>query len=108
MEPSLKIILQKLIQFREERDWNKYHDPKNLSQAIGIEAAELQEIFLWKKTDEAKDLSSGELEHLREELADVFIYLMYLCHEFDVDILEAVGEKIQKNALKYPAVGQIR
>ena len=102
MSNDLNTIIQKIIQFREERDWRKYHDPKNLSQAIGIEAAELQEIFLWKRTDESKDLSQKEMEHLREETADIFIYLMYLCHEFNFDILDAVEKKIKKNAVKYP------
>jgi NTP pyrophosphatase (non-canonical NTP hydrolase) len=102
MKIDLKSITEKIIQFRDNRDWAQYHDPKNLSQALSIEAAELQEIFLWKTSDESRDLNHDEIERVKEELADIFIYLTYLCHEFKTDLFEEVLRKIEKNAVKYP------
>lgn len=102
MDESLKDIYQKVEEFRNERDWHKYHDPKNLSQGLGIEAAELQEIFLWKTNDESKKLSMGEFENVKEEIADIGIYLIYLCIEFKIDIFDVIGKKIRINEIKYP------
>ena len=99
---DLKSITEKIIEFREVRDWGQYHDPKNLSQALGIEAAELQEIFLWKTREESRNLSEEDISRVEEEIADVFIYLTYLCHEFKNDLFDATLKKIEKNGDKYP------
>jgi len=102
MSVDLDTIKKKILGFRNERDWKKFHDPKNLSQAIGIEAAELQELFLWKTNAESKKLSPNELESAKEEVADIFIFLMYFCHEFNIDLFKAVEDKIKLNGEKYP------
>ena len=102
MGNDLKSITEKIIQFRNARQWGQYHDPKNLSMALGIEAAELQEIFLWKTPEESKNLSQKDISRVSEEIADIFIYLTYLCHEFKIDIFDATLKKIEKNAVKYP------
>ena len=102
MNTDLKAATEKIIQFRDERDWAQYHDPKNLAQALSIEAAELQEIFLWKTTEQSKNLSQSEKNCVKEELADIFIYLTYFCREFKFDLLNEVSEKIKKNGVKYP------
>ena len=102
MGEDLDAIMKKIIGFRNERDWKKFHDPKNLAQAIGIEAAELQELFLWKTNAESKKISPYELEGVREEVADIFIFLMYFCHEFNIDLFRAVEDKIKLNGEKYP------
>ena len=102
MGNDLKSITEKIIQFRNARQWGQYHDPKNLSMALGIEAAELQEIFLWKTPEESKNLSQKDISRVSEEIADIFIYLTYLCHEFKIDLFDATLKKIQKNAGKYP------
>lgn len=102
MNDRLQTVIEKIIKFRDDRDWAQYHDPKNLSQALGIEAAELQEILLWKTTEESRELSSDEIKNVKQELADVFIYLVYLCHEFQIDLLDAVTDKIEINGRKYP------
>jgi NTP pyrophosphatase (non-canonical NTP hydrolase) len=99
---DLKSITEKIIAFRDARDWAQYHDPKNLSQALSIEAAELQEIFLWKTRQESMELSEKDIERVSDEIADVFIYLTYLCHEFKIDLFEATRKKIEKNGEKYP------
>ena len=102
MDDDLKSITEKIIEFRDERNWAQYHDPKNLSEALGIEAAELQEIFLWKTPEESRYLSEEDVSRVKEEIADVFIYLSYLCHEFEIDLFDVVLKKIEKNGEKYP------
>ena len=102
MDNDLKSITEKIIQFRDGREWAQYHDPKNLSQALGIEAAELQEIFLWKTAEESRKLSQKDISRVSEEIADIFIYLTYLCHEFKIDLFDATLKKIEKNSIKYP------
>ena len=102
MGNDLKSITEKIIQFRNARQWDQYHDPKNLSLALGIEAAELQEIFLWKTAEESRNLSEKDVSRVEEEIADVFIYLIYLCHEFNIDLFDATLKKIEKNSVKYP------
>lgn len=102
MDNKFEYLYEKILEFRNDRDWAKYHDPKNLSQAISIEAAELQEIFLWKTSDESRHLTEKELQKVSEELADVFIFMMYMCHEFGIDLLEEVGKKVAINGQKYP------
>ena len=102
MDNDLKSITEKIIQFRDARQWAQYHDPKNLSQALGIEAAELQEIFLWKTPEESRKLSQKDILRVSEEIADIFIYLTYLCHEFKIDLFDATLKKIEMNSEKYP------
>jgi len=102
MDNDLKSITEKIIQFRDARQWGQYHDPKNLSEALGIEAAELQEIFLWKTPEESRNLSQKDTSRVSEEIADIFIYLTYLCYEFKIDLFDATLKKIEKNAVKYP------
>jgi NTP pyrophosphatase (non-canonical NTP hydrolase) len=102
MDKKFKHLYEKILEFRNNRDWAKYHDPKNLSQAISIEAAELQEIFLWKTSDESRNLTEKDIQKVKEELADVFIFMMYMCHEFGIDLLEEVEKKLILNGQKYP------
>jgi len=91
-----------LLKFREERDWNQFHDPKNLAEAISIEAGELLEVFLWKTKEEATNLNNKDKESVREEVADIFNFLVYLCIEQDIDIFEVSLKKIEDNRRKYP------
>ena len=95
-------VIKKIIKFRDDRDWKQFHDPKNIAEAISIEAAELQEIFLWMSTEESRSLPDEKVKKVREEAADIFIFLTYLCNHFDIDIREAVKNKIEKNNRKYP------
>ncbi len=82
--------------FRDERDWKQFHTPKNLSMAISSEAGELLDLFLWDREDNIN------IEKASDEIADILIYLLLLSKELNVDILESVVEKIQKNNLNYP------
>lgn len=89
--------LQKaLLEFRNLRDWEQFHNPKDLALALSIEAAELNELFLWKRAEEA------DKEKVKEELADVFAYAILLAEKYDFDINQIVMDKIKKNAEKYP------
>ena len=96
---EIKDLLAKLEKFRDERHWGQFHDPKNLALALSIEAAELNELFLWKKEC---DLSSVDQDKLKDEIADVFAYAIMLAGQYDFDVSEIVRAKILKNAQKYP------
>lgn len=99
MTDTINHIIEELIRFRDERDWEQFHDSKNLALAISIEAAELNELFLWKKdTDEGQ----VDREKIGEELADIIAFSFLLAHKHKYDIGEMVLNKIRKNAQKYP------
>lgn len=100
---DLESIQKKIISFRNERDWAQFHDPKNLAEALSIEAGELLENFLWKTTEQSRNFSTEEIKNIKEELADIFIFLTYLCDEYKIDLLEEVKKKIEINKAKYPA-----
>ena len=89
-------IIQALLKFRNERDWEQFHNPKDLALAISIESAELLELFLWKNADEANR------EKVKEELADIFAFAFLLAEKYQFDIREIVLEKIRLNSQKYP------
>lgn len=89
-------LIQKLVSFRDARDWKQFHNPKDLAIALSIESAELLEAFLWKSSGEASE------EKIKEELADVLAYAFLIAHECNLDISEIVSAKIEANKLKYP------
>ena len=89
-------IIQALLKFRNERDWEQFHNPKDLALAINVEAGELLELFLWKNANEAKE------EKIKEELADVFAFAFLLAEKYNLDVKKIVLEKIKRNAEKYP------
>ena len=89
-------IIQALLKFRNERDWEQFHNPKDLALALSIESAELLELFLWKKSDEAN------IEKVREELADIFSFAFLIAEKYGFDVKDIVLEKIEANAKKYP------
>ena len=92
-----------ILRFARERQWGKYHGPKNLAMAMVKEAAEVVEIFQWLTPAQAKNLTAAQRAHLSEELADTFVYLKKIADCFDIDLVDAAIEKMKKNALKYPA-----
>ncbi|MBO2007554.1 nucleotide pyrophosphohydrolase [Hymenobacter negativus] len=96
MSPSIETILQQLRQFRDERDWAQFHNAKDLALALSIEAAELNEQFLWKTAESANPT------RVREELADVLLYAVQLADKYGWSIEELMHEKIACNAEKYP------
>jgi NTP pyrophosphatase (non-canonical NTP hydrolase) len=96
-------VLQQLLAFRRERDWEQFHNPKDVAISLSIEAAELLEWFQWRKLDEIRVmLQSDKREQLEDEIADVAVYLSYLCHDLGIDLNQVVKSKMAKNAAKYP------
>ena len=96
---ELKEITDALIKFRDERNWEQFHDSKNLATAISIEAGELNELFLWKTVEESEIVDK---EKLKEELADVFAFTLLLANKHKLDVKKIILDKIKKNAEKYP------
>ena len=88
--------------FAADRDWQQFHAPKNLAMALSVEAAELLEHFQWLTEDASRRLSEEDLTKVREELADVLLYLVRLADELGVDLAAAARDKIELNARKYP------
>jgi NTP pyrophosphatase (non-canonical NTP hydrolase) len=95
---ELKIQIKNFI---HARDWEQYHAPKNLAMALNAEAAEILEIFQWKKPQDS--LTETELEALHQEIGDVLIYLLELADKFEIDVVEAAKYKLTLNEKKYPA-----
>lgn len=92
-------ITKALIKFRDERDWSQFHDSKNLATAISIEAAELNELFLWKDLVESEKVDK---EKIKEELADVLAFSLLLANKHGFDVKKIVLDKIKANGKKYP------
>jgi NTP pyrophosphatase (non-canonical NTP hydrolase) len=88
--------------FAAERDWDQFHSPKNLAVAVCVEAAELLENFQWMTEDRSTTLPAEVVARVREEMADVLLYLIRLADKLDVNLLEAAESKIRLNALRYP------
>ncbi len=103
MTLEIKEIQDKLAKFAEERDWDQFHSPKNLVMALTSEVGELTELFQWLTEGQSsiKD-DSSKTDEIRQEIADIFIYLLRLADKLDINIEEAVREKIEINAKKYP------
>ncbi|MBN3490613.1 nucleotide pyrophosphohydrolase [Acholeplasma equirhinis] len=91
----MKEIIAELLKFRDERNWKQFHTPENLAKSIIIEASELLENFQWGS-------EKVDVENVKDELADIIAYCIYLCHEYDFNINEILQKKIIKNKEKYP------
>jgi NTP pyrophosphatase (non-canonical NTP hydrolase) len=102
-DDALILLRERLREFAQARGWRRYHTPKNLAMALIVEAAELVEQFQWATPEESCRLSADQAEAVRDELADVLIYLVELADVLGIDLLEAVDAKLRKNAIKYPA-----
>ena len=96
-------LKEKLRKFAEERDWEKYHSPKNLAISIAVEVGELLEHFQWISEDESRNLPDEKKSDIAEEMADVFLYLTMLADKLGINLFEAAFRKIEKNEEKYPA-----
>lgn len=95
-ENELKKLTEEVLSFTRDRDWDQFHNPKDLAIALSIEASELLEAFLWKKPEEAK------IDKIKEELADIVNYALLLADKCNLDIYEIVTEKLRINGEKYP------
>lgn len=96
MDNVIEQLIKEIEKFSEDRDWDKFHNPKDIAIALSIEASELLETFLWKNPEDAK------IEKVKEELADVFNYALMMAGKYNLDVPQIIREKIAKNAEKYP------
>jgi dCTP diphosphatase len=99
---DLRRLDERLRAFVSARDWEQFHSPKNLSMALTVEAAELQEVFQWLTEDESRSLPAEPRKAAEEELADVFIYALRMAQVLGIDLVEAAMAKMDKNERKYP------
>ncbi|MBT4122704.1 MAG: nucleotide pyrophosphohydrolase [Candidatus Ruthia sp.] len=100
---DIKNIQKQLSDFADERDWDQFHNPKNLAMALSVEASELVEIFQWLTPEQAEEImDSSQSDHVKEEVADVMIYLLRLADKLDIDLESMVSDKIVQNGKKYP------
>jgi len=100
---NIKTIQKQLSDFADERDWDQFHNPKNLAMALSVEASELVEIFQWLTSEQAEEImDSSQSDHVKEEVADVMIYLLRLADKLDIDLESIVNDKIVQNGKKYP------
>jgi NTP pyrophosphatase (non-canonical NTP hydrolase) len=102
MASSLSEIQQRVAAFRDERDWEQYHDPKSLVIALTAELGELAEHFLWLTSDESRQLSEEVRAEVGQEMADVALFLLNLANSLDLDLGDEVERKIELNAKRYP------
>jgi NTP pyrophosphatase (non-canonical NTP hydrolase) len=94
---DIQDLQQRILNFRDERNWAQFHTPKDIAMCLSVEAAELLELYLWKRPAE-----EPELERVREELADVLYSALLLASHYEIDVHKAVIDKLAKNAIKYP------
>ncbi len=102
-EPTLSQLRDRLRDFRDARDWEQFHTLKDLAAAITVEAAELQEIFLWQQSGQDRDVLGARKADIEGELADVLIHVLNFSLAADVDLIAAVERKIEVNESRYPA-----
>lgn len=96
MKTEIEAITEKIKAFRDERDWQQFHDPKNLAICLSIESSELLQAFLWKNADEA------DVEKIKEELADVLYSALLIADHYNLNVKEIIDDKLKSNAQKYP------
>ncbi len=100
---DLDDLTRLLRDFVRERDWEQFHSPKNLSMALSVEASELMEHFQWLTEDESYDLPPDKQAAVKDEMADVLIYLVRLADRMGVDLMDAAEQKMERNGERYPA-----
>lgn len=96
------ILLEEMLAFRHERDWEKFHTTRNLASALCVEAAELLDIFRWTRDSEISTIVTQQRSEIESEVADVAILLMYLCHDLNISVEDVVRKKLEINRKKYP------
>lgn len=99
---QIETLLSRIQKFADERDWEQFHSPKNISMALAVEASELLEHFQWMSQEESRNIHGDKKQEVADEVADVFLYLLRMCEQLDIDLIESAHKKIDKNAIKYP------
>ncbi len=101
---NLSELTQRLHAIRDQNDWQRFHNPKNLAMAASVEMAELVEIFQWLEPAEARDLSTAQRQHAGQEVADILMYLTLLCSELGIDMEQALAAKLADNEGRFARV----
>lgn len=99
---ELKELTNKILEFRDARDWKQFHTPKDLAIGLSLEAGEVAEHFLWKNEAELREHIKNHKEEIGDELADVLYFLLLMANDFEIDLFQAAQRKIEKTAKKYP------
>lgn len=99
---NIKDLTKKIIGFRDARDWGQFHNPKDVSISMALEAAELLEHFQWKNAEEIEKHVKSHKAEISDELADVLYWVLLLGHDLKIDVTDALNKKLRKNAKKYP------
>ena len=99
---NIELIQKQLSEFAQDRDWEQFHTPKNLTMALSVEASELVEVFQWLTPEQSNNLTDKQMTSVEEEVADVAIYLLRLCDILDIDVESSIMDKIKVNSDKYP------
>lgn len=97
---SFSELVEDLLKFRRERDWEQFHTPKNMAISLSLEASELLEVFQWREDGDA--LQSGDVKRCADELADILYWVLLISNDLGIDLVSAFTEKMQKNREKYP------
>jgi len=99
---KIKDLTNRIIKFRDARDWKQFHNPKDVALSMVLEAGEVMEHFQWKNKDEVEKYLKSNKEEVAEEIADVFYFVLLMSHDLDIDIVSSLENKLQKNEAKYP------
>lgn len=99
---NLKELTEKIVAFRDARDWKQFHNPKDCAISLALEASEVLEHFQWKNKEEIAAYVKESKEDIADELADVLYWVILMSHDLDIDILDASEKKLNKSGLKYP------
>lgn len=99
---EVKTIIERIKKFRDERDWMQFHDPKNMAVSIILEASELLEHFQWKTIEEVEQYVAQHKAEVKDEIADIALYLFEMADNLGIDLIKAMEEKLAKNEAKYP------
>lgn len=99
---DIKDLQERVVEFRDRRDWKQFHNPKDMAISLALEAAEVLEHFQWKNKEEVEKYVKEKKENVADELSDVLFWVLLMSHDLDINIVEAFDKKLEKNAAKYP------
>ena len=99
---TLEALTERILAFRKARDWEQFHNPKDMALSLVLEATEVMEHFQWKSPEEMAQYTKTNKNDIAEELADVLSWVLLMSHDFDIDIMDALNKKITKNETRYP------
>jgi len=99
---EIQELTDKILKFRNDRDWQKFHNYKDMALGLSLEASEVMEHFQWKNQEEAEEYLKTHKEDLADELSDVLYWVLLMSHDLGIDLKEALPRKLRKNELKYP------